>query len=85
MSTKSRVGRIERHLGLGKEPAKTPPSKAVGPKTFVESSEYLDAKGQLYPKVLDEFINLNTGDYEEAVVTGGIGSGNPAGRPPGLM
>ena len=47
----------------------------VDPKTFVESAEFMNAKGELYPAVLEAFIELNSGAYCEAVLTGGIGCG----------
>ena len=76
MSTKNKIKGIERQLGIGDSPAKKKTSsKPVSPKTFVESRKYLDAKGELYPEVLNEFIKLNSGLYDEAVLTGGIGSG----------
>lgn len=75
MNTKNAVRRIERHLGIGKAPAKKISGKPVSPRTFVESPKYLDAKGELYPKVLEELIEINSGAYGEAVLTGGIGSG----------
>ena len=75
MSTKNTVRRLERRLGIGKAPANKLSGKPVSPKTFVESPKYLDAKGELYPEVLEEFIRLNSGTFSEAVLTGGIGSG----------
>lgn len=47
----------------------------VGFREFVESPEYLDQKGILYPKVMDEGEELNSGKYIEGVLTGGIGTG----------
>ena len=44
-------------------------------KTFVESPEFLNQKGVLYPKVLEEAAELNSGKYVEAVLTGAIGTG----------
>lgn len=43
--------------------------------TFVESSEFLNAKGTLYPIVLECLRELNSGKYIEAVLTGAIGTG----------
>lgn len=47
----------------------------IGPREFVESPEYLNQKGILFPAVMDEFCAMNSGDYIEAVLTGGIGVG----------
>jgi len=47
----------------------------VGVREFLESPHYMNAKGVLYPAVLEALIELNEGEYDEAVVTGGIGSG----------
>lgn len=47
----------------------------VDPQTFVESPEFLNQQGVLYPKVMEEFVALNSGNYIEAVLTGGIGVG----------
>lgn len=47
----------------------------VGFREFVESPDYLDQKGILYPKVMEEGERLNSGEYVEAVLTGGIGTG----------
>lgn len=44
-------------------------------KTFVESPEFLNQAGILYPKVLEEGVELNSGKYVEAVLTGAIGTG----------
>ena len=43
--------------------------------TFVESKSYLDSKNVLYPKVLDCLVEMNNGNYQEAVLTGAIGTG----------
>jgi hypothetical protein len=47
----------------------------VDPKTFVEDPELMNAAGILYPEVLKAYIELNAGEYHEAILTGGIGSG----------
>ena len=44
-------------------------------KTFVESPYYLNSANVLYPEVLRCGSELNSGDYEEGVLTGGIGTG----------
>jgi hypothetical protein len=47
--------------------------KPVGPREFIESPDFMNAKGKLWPRVLDEFCELNSGKYTESVLTGGIG------------
>lgn len=43
--------------------------------TFVESPEFLDRSGVLYPAVMEALRELNSGQYVEAVLTGAIGTG----------
>jgi hypothetical protein len=45
----------------------------VDPRTFVESAYFLNQAREIYPGVMREFVALNTGDYVEAVLSGGIG------------
>lgn len=47
----------------------------VDVKTFVEDPYFLNAKGILYPEVLECMTELNNGTYVECVLTGGIGVG----------
>ena len=47
----------------------------VDVQTFVESSDFLDCRGTLYPAVMNELRDLNSGRYVEAVLTGAIGTG----------
>ena len=47
----------------------------VDVQTFVESKYFLDRRGVLYPAVMDELRELNSGEYVEAVLTGAIGTG----------
>lgn len=47
----------------------------VDTQTFVESPEFLDRSGVLYPAVMDALRELNSGTYVEAVLTGAIGTG----------
>ena len=47
----------------------------VPPDLFISSPEYMNKPDVLYPNVMAEFVELNSGDYVEAVLTGGIGSG----------
>lgn len=48
--------------------------KPVSPETFLCSPNYLNKKDEVYPAVLEAFIEMNSGRYDEAVLTGGIGS-----------
>lgn len=41
---------------------------------FVESAEYLGKRGEIYPRVMDALIEMNSGRYQEAVLTGAIGT-----------
>jgi hypothetical protein len=76
MSSKRKVARIERRLGIGETAQQAPAEKTVvDPKTFVEDPELMNASGILYPEVLKAYIELNSGEYNEAILTGGIGSG----------
>jgi hypothetical protein len=43
--------------------------------TFVEGRRFLGRRGIVYPAVMAELIELNSGRYVESVLTGGIGSG----------
>ena len=47
----------------------------VDVQTFVESPDFLDRRGVLYPAVMEELRELNSGKYVEAVLTGAIGTG----------
>lgn len=47
----------------------------VGFREFVESPYFLDSANVLYPEVLRCGEEMNNGSYEEAVLTGGIGTG----------
>lgn len=49
--------------------------KPVSVQEFMISKFYLGKAGEVYPTVMSELIELNSGDYDEAVLTGGIGSG----------
>lgn len=67
---------IEQILALIEDPALValthPPVDFV---TFVESPYFLNSPNILYPEVLRAGCELNNGTYEEAVLTGGIGTG----------
>lgn len=45
----------------------------VGFREFVESPEYMNAAGELWPAVMDELVEINSGKYVEVLFTGGIG------------
>ncbi len=47
----------------------------VGVEEFICSKEYMKSQDLVYPKVLTEIIEVNSGKYVEALFTGGIGSG----------
>ena len=47
----------------------------VSVREFVESPRFLDMEGVVYPKIMPHLENINSGNYEEVVLTGGIGSG----------
>jgi hypothetical protein len=47
----------------------------VDVQTFVDSPAFLDCRGTLYPAVMDQLRELNSGKYVEAVLTGAIGTG----------
>jgi hypothetical protein len=49
--------------------------KPVDIVTFVEGREYLNLKGQIYPKLLDDLVELFEGEYYKAILTGAIGWG----------
>lgn len=46
----------------------------VDVRTFVESPDYMDKRGVLWPAVMAELEKMTTGGYVEAVLTGGIGT-----------
>jgi len=45
----------------------------VGVEEFICGKKYLDASANVWPIVLEHIIAINSGDYTEAVLTGGIG------------
>jgi hypothetical protein len=45
----------------------------VDPRTFVESAYFLNQAEEIYPEVMKAIVELNTGGYVEAVLSGGIG------------
>lgn len=48
--------------------------KPVDVRTFICDPYYLNKKEEIYPKVLEELVEINSGKYVEVVFTGGIGS-----------
>lgn len=48
--------------------------RPVDPLTFLYDPMYLNKKGEIYPAVAEAYVELNSGKYDEAVMTGGIGS-----------
>ena len=51
---------------------KLPP---VTVKEFIQSKFYMGKGDEVYAEVMDQLVELNSGKYDEAVLTGGIGSG----------
>ncbi|WYC17961.1 terminase large subunit [Vibrio phage vB_VneS_J26] len=47
----------------------------VDPRTFLMDDFYLGLKDDVYPALIDEFCEMNSGKYIEIVLTGGIGTG----------
>lgn len=77
---KTMVAQIEhmRKKGKGKSPMSRKlemRSKPVGLKRFIEDPYFMNAKGVMYPEVLKCMEDINSGDYQEAVLTGAIGTG----------
>lgn len=46
----------------------------VGVREFLSSPFYLNKKDEIYPIVMDELVEMNSGKYDEVILTGGIGS-----------
>jgi hypothetical protein len=51
------------------------PTGPVDIETFITGEKYLNKQKAIYPLVMKELVAINSGDYVEAVLTGGIGSG----------
>lgn len=67
---------IQRMLEKVRDVAYSMTAMPVDIEEFVCGDEFLDKGGTIYPRVMDALIELNTeGRYDEAVLTGGIGSG----------
>lgn len=45
----------------------------VTPQEFLLSKEYLGKKEEVYPLLIPEFVEMNSGDYVELLLTGAIG------------
>lgn len=60
-----------RYLEQRQSKFKSPP---VDIKTFITSPEYLGKQDEIYPAVMEALIELNNGQYQEAVLTGAIGT-----------
>lgn len=50
------------------------PTAPVDPAKFLLHGRYLGLAGEVYPKVLEEFVKMNSGNYMEVVLTGAIGT-----------
>ncbi len=49
--------------------------EVIDPIEFIENPTYMNAGGVLWEKIKPHFLELNSGEYTEALMTGGIGSG----------
>ena len=47
----------------------------VDVQTFIEGEDFLNQPDVIYPKIMEELVEANSGHYVEAVLTGGIGTG----------
>ena len=74
MSLKHSIKNLEKKYG-GEIKNPKVGEKSVSPRTFLESKEYMNAKGVLYPEVRKAYLELNSGKFSEAVMTGAIGTG----------
>jgi hypothetical protein len=54
--------------------SREPLYRVVGIEEFVESKQYLGKKDEVYPKVMEHLIEINSGKYDEVVFTGAIGT-----------
>lgn len=76
MTLKGKINQLEKLADLNVEDSSATLAMApVDPATFIESPNYMDGKGELYPVLFDEFVEINSGRYSETVLTGGIGCG----------
>jgi hypothetical protein len=75
MSVKSKITQLEKLVSPDADSCNTPDTEPVDPLTFIESPDYMDCKEDVYPVILEDFIDIVSGMYVEVVLTGGIGSG----------
>lgn len=76
MTLKGKINQLEKLADLNAEDSSATLAMApVEPATFIENPNYMDGKGELYPVLFDEFVEINSGAYIETVLTGGIGCG----------
>ena len=47
--------------------------------TFINSPQYMNKRGTVFPAVMEELARINSGQYVEVIFTGGIGSGKTTG------
>lgn len=47
----------------------------VGIREFIEAPQYLNKPAEVYPGIMEVLVELTSGDYQEAVLTGAIGTG----------
>ncbi len=64
-----------RHFGVYIPEAGRYERLPVDIRTFVESADFLNQRGTIYPAIMPELVELNSGKYVEAVLTGAIGTG----------
>jgi hypothetical protein len=64
----------ERAKYVEKEKGKWLLHQPVSVKTFIEDRYFMNSKGVIYPKVMDCLIEINSGNYQEVVLTGAIGT-----------
>lgn len=62
-------GRMVRHVMLHYDQV------PVGPREFIESPNYMNMPGSLWEANMREFEQANSGQYDQIVLTGGIGTG----------
>ena len=57
----------------------------VSPEVFLYSPFYLNRKGFVYPEVFKAYVELNSGRYNRAILTGGTGSGKSTTVNPSML
>src|SRR5258708_5515057 len=69
------LGITQKHRGDKQAPLDTAfKARPVGVEEFVRDKFYLNMDAEIYPAVLPYLIEMNSGQYVEVVLTGGIGS-----------